>query len=75
MQAYDGYFDNGHFITKGKLIEIPCKKRVILTVLDEPIHDDNDHLDAWLEFIDNIKNIQNEPVSEFERVKFREVDI
>jgi hypothetical protein len=38
-QVYDGYFENGHFYTSGRTIRIPERKRVFITVIDEPIAD------------------------------------
>jgi len=73
-QAYEGYFENGQFHTAGQAIRIPERKRVFLTVLDEPVTDNN-HIEAWQEFLRDIKNIDNEPLAEFERVKFREEEI
>ena len=33
--AYDGYFDNGNFYASGKIIRIPERQRVVITILDE----------------------------------------
>lgn len=33
--AYDGYFENGRFMTSGKLVTIPENKRVIVTILSD----------------------------------------
>ena len=74
MQAYEGYFENGRFFPIGPLISIQGRRRVILTVLDEPIAD-NENAEAWLVFLREIRRIEDEPLQEFERVKFREVDI
>ena len=35
--AYDGYFDNGNFYTSGKVLRIPEKRRVVITILDESL--------------------------------------
>ena len=74
MQAYEGYFINGQFYTAGRNVRIPERRRAIITVLDEPIQH-NANAAAWLEFLDAIKDIDDEPLEEFERVKFREVEI
>jgi Tfp pilus assembly protein PilZ len=38
MLAYEGYFENGAFFTAGRrTIQLPENKRIIITVLDEPI--------------------------------------
>jgi len=36
-QAYEGYFENGSFFASGRAVRLPEKKRVVITVLDEPI--------------------------------------
>ncbi len=78
-QAYEGYFENGRFFAAGKTIQIPEKRRVYITVLDEPALEAgtsvNEHAEAWRDFLSGISNISDEPLKEFERVKFREVDI
>ena len=33
--AYDGYFDNGNFYASGKIIRLPERQRVVITILDE----------------------------------------
>jgi len=43
-------------------------------ILDEPITE-NENAEAWQEFFTEIKKIDNEPLAEFERIKFREVEI
>ena len=40
----------------------------------EPVLD-NENAEAWQEFLNEIKEIDNEPLTEFERVSFREVEI
>ena len=79
MQAYEGYFYNGRFIPIGKPINIKSKRRAVLAVFDEPQQTEaavmTVHAEAWREFLQAVKNIKNEPVSEFERVKFRECEI
>jgi hypothetical protein len=71
-QVYEGYFENGNFYTAGKIIRIPERQRVYITVLDEPVYDYL-NTEAWQEFLSEIKQIDNEPLAEFERVKFREI--
>ena len=75
MQAYEGYLDNGQFIPIGEPVIFPGKRRVILTVFDEPVDENNFHAEAWHEFLSVIKNIKDEPVPEFERIKLREIEI
>ena len=35
-QAYEGYFENGFFYSSGQTIKLPERRRVYITVLDEP---------------------------------------
>ena len=74
MQAYEGYFINGQFYTAGRSVRIPERRRAIITVLDEPIPQSK-NAEAWREFLEEIAKIDDEPLEEFERVKFREVEI
>ncbi|MCL1823696.1 MAG: DUF2281 domain-containing protein [Oscillospiraceae bacterium] len=37
MQVYEGYFENGSFHPIGNVLSIPEHKRVIVTILDEPV--------------------------------------
>jgi hypothetical protein len=73
-QAYEGYFENGQFYAAGQTIRIPERQRVYITILDEPVTG-NENAEAWREFLAEIKNIDDEPLTEFERIKFREAEI
>ena len=73
-QAYEGYFENGLFYTAGQKLNIPEKRRIYITILDEPIAE-NESAEAWSQFLHDISMIDDEPLEEFERVKFREVNI
>ena len=73
-QIYEGYFENGHFYMAGQTIHIPERRRVYITILDEPVTE-NENAEAWQEFLAEIKNIDDEPLTDFERIKFREVEI
>ena len=74
MQAYEGYFENGSFFTAGTTVRIPERRRVSITVFDEPIPV-NENAEAWKDFLSEIKKIDDEPLTDFKRVKFREADI
>ena len=56
MQAYEGYFENGKFYTAGQTIRIPERKRIFLTILEEPPtkltneKNVNDNKQFWTEF-------------------------
>jgi hypothetical protein len=67
-QAYEGYFENGGFYTAGRKISIPERRRVYITVFDEPAPK-NENAEAWQEFFTEIRKIENEPLIEFERVR------
>jgi len=73
LQAYKGYFEQGRFYTEGTAIPIPERRQITL-IIDEPTTV-NENGEAWQEFLQAIKKIDNEPLTEFERVKFREVEI
>jgi len=42
MQAYEGYFENGLFYPIGAHVSIHGRRRVIITVLDEPVSGSNE---------------------------------
>ena len=67
MQAYEGYFENGQFYTAGRIINIPERKRVFLTVLEEPPKAvqaiESEHAKAWREFFDAV-NANDEEIPE-----------
>ena len=75
MQAYEGFLDNGRFIPIGQPVNFPGKRRVVLTVFDDPVLEEDNHAEAWHEFLSAIKSIDDEPVPAFERIKLREIDI
>ncbi|MDR1687200.1 MAG: hypothetical protein LBS21_01140 [Clostridiales bacterium] len=76
MLAYEGYFENGHFCPIGDIIKVPGRSRALLTILDEPVleADTANRLRAIDNFFAEIEDSAEE-VPEFERVKFREVEI
>ncbi len=78
LQAYEGYIEKGHIYPVLPLKEIKGRRRVIITVLDEPANDKKEkpQAKAWREFFEAI-NESDEPIPEtFERVNFtREVDL
>ncbi|MCL2018736.1 MAG: hypothetical protein FWG70_03160 [Oscillospiraceae bacterium] len=75
-QAYEGYFKNGNFFAAGRTIKIPDDRRIYITILDEPVRNEatEQRLTALDDFFTAIE-ASDEVVPEFERVKFREVDI
>jgi len=74
MNAYEGYIENGQFHPVGLLASITGRRRVILTVLDEPIKtpDGNDDKTFWAEFNSLIAQSANEELREedFPRADF-----
>jgi hypothetical protein len=74
MQAYEGYFEDGQFYPAGTTVRLAGRRRAFITILDEPAQEDNTHAEAWREFLSAINNISDEPLSEFARVSFREID-
>ena len=68
LQTYQGYFKNGQFISSEK-ITIPEYRRVILTVLDEPIKQEgSEHSKIWNDFFEELANC-NEPIGlEFDEI-------
>jgi len=36
-QAYEGYFESGMFYSAGQPLRIPERRKVYITVIDEPI--------------------------------------
>ena len=37
-QAYEGYFEGGNFYTAGKPLRIPERRKVYITIFNEPVH-------------------------------------
>jgi hypothetical protein len=76
MQAYEGYFENGRFTPIGQPLSIQGRRRVILTVFDEPAQKKQSRIKAWDEFFESV-NASDETIPEmFERVSFsRDVDL
>ena len=81
MQAYEGYLENGRFTPLEMPIRMDGRRKVIMTVLNEPVQDEpvqNKHAMSWKKFLNEIKEC-NEPLGdEFdkimnERVSFKRV--
>ena len=53
MQAYEGYMENGQFFPAGQPVKMPGRRRVILTVLDEPTPETNKKWKGSLSALDN----------------------
>jgi hypothetical protein len=79
MLAVQGYFEAGRFITDTS-IQIPERKKTIVTVLDESIDEIRDTVDAhaaflykkkWNEIIDELENCDEVLEGVPERIHFR----
>ena len=74
MQAYEGYIENGRFHPAGVLSSINGRRRVILTVLDEPLKMpvEDDGKAFWADFTSLIAQSANEELREedFPRTHF-----
>jgi hypothetical protein len=46
MQAYEGYFEDGHFYPVGRTAQVTGRRRAFVTILDEPARDKPD---TWAE--------------------------
>jgi hypothetical protein len=78
--AYEGYFNNGHFYTDGKVMQLPEKRRVFLAILDEAEietsiepTEQNESAQEWLN--DLLRILQDDDSdldeSDFPRISFR----
>ncbi|MCL2020366.1 MAG: hypothetical protein FWG70_11530 [Oscillospiraceae bacterium] len=81
MQAYEGYLENGRFTSLDMPTRMVGRRRVIMTVLNEPVQNEpaeNKHAMSWKKFLNEIKEC-NEPLGEDfdrimkERVSFKKV--
>jgi predicted secreted Zn-dependent protease len=83
MQAYEGYLENGRFFPLGVQTNISGRRKVILTVIDEPLEENGmtAHQKSWKKFLEGIKRCEESLGDEFdkamnERVNFiRELDL
>ena len=62
-QAYEGYFENGNFYSAGRALQIPERRRVLITVFDEPVVN-NENTKIWHEFLSKDKKTDSEPLRE-----------
>ncbi|MDR2088963.1 MAG: hypothetical protein LBP73_06380 [Clostridiales Family XIII bacterium] len=73
MQAIEGYFDNGRFFAIGRAMPVPERRRVIITVLDEPIQQSKNADDrAWLDEFHRLTSSNGEELrdEDFPRMRF-----
>ena len=52
MQVYEGYFEEGRFFAIGQTVRIPGRRRIFITILDEPAKSSKEQDDKmfWAEF-------------------------
>jgi len=78
MEAYEGYFEDGQFFPIGRTISIQGRRRVILTLVDDPMPEQTETPQAktWREFFEAINASDEEIPSSLERVNIvREVQL
>ena len=77
VQTYEGYFENGQFYPIGTA-DIQGRRRVILTVFDEPGSEQKEtsQAKAWREFFEAVNTSDEEIPETFEKVSFaREINL
>ena len=52
MQAYEGYYENGHFYPVGQTMRITGRRRAFITILDEPAQEQPKPQKRELGFLD-----------------------
>ena len=78
LKAYEGYLEKGRFYPLGAPLSIQGRRRVIVTVLDEPAPEQKgtSQAQAWREFFETVNASGEEIPETFERINFaREVDL
>lgn len=78
MEAYEGYYEDGRFYPTGQAISIKGRRRVRLTVFDEPMPEKTEtpQATAWREFFETVNASSEEIPEAFDRINFaQEVSI
>jgi len=72
MEAYDGYYEDGRFYPVGQAVNIRGRRRVRLTVFDEPKTEqlETEQAVAWREFFEVVNSSSEEVPKTFDRVIF-----
>ena len=72
MEAYDGFYEDGRFFPTGQTVNIRGRRRVRLTVFDEPEteHTETEQAVAWREFFEVVNSSSEEVPETFDRVNF-----
>ena len=73
-QAYEGYFESGKFYTSGKPLRIPERRKVYITILNEPIQKNlNQTTPKWLEELHQLLDESSDEklcIEDFPRLNF-----
>jgi hypothetical protein len=78
MQAYEGYLENDRFFPIGQPVKLQGRRRVILTVFDDAVHEpkEKQQAKAWREFFDTVNGSDESIPETFERMNFsRGIDL
>ena len=67
-QAYEGYFESGKFYTSGKTLRIPERRKVYITILNEPVEakQPRDSMFGYLHGEYTIANDFDAPLEDFQ---------
>jgi hypothetical protein len=70
LQAYEGYLEKGRFFPIGAPMNIQGRRRVIVTVLDEPAPESKEtqQAKAWRDFFETVNASDEDIPRTFERV-------
>ena len=62
MQAYEGFIENGRFYPLGQTLSIKGRRRVVMTVFDDPAPEQTETLQAkaWREFFEAVNASEEE---------------
>jgi len=63
MQAYEGYFEDGHFYPLGRTARVAGRRRAIVTILDEPAREKPD---TWAELDKIVSSMTEDEKLSFE---------
>jgi len=72
MEAYDGFYEDGRFYPVGQTVNIRGRRKVRLTVFDEPETEqtETEQAVAWREFFEVVNTSSEEVPETFDRVDF-----
>ena len=72
MEAYEGYYEDGRFYPVGQTITIKGRRRVRMTVIEEPVTEQKETTQAAAlrEFYETVNTSSEEVPETFEKVNF-----